>query len=382
MGKRELLLAAAFLLVGFAVYQFTAPPGDPSKPGFSLSRIMDEIRREVRGQRATAEARDTTTLPVPPAVRELRLAPGSATVTITGEDRQDVEVELHVRSTGYDTEEASRLVKATRLKTDQAGPLLIVGIEYPREGRQTATMTFKVPAQLGVRIDTKGGTLKVENVASLALGTARGDTTIANVPGDVSIEQRGNRLTIADVGSLRLRAMAVREGHVTGVAGDASLNVNGGEFRVQRLGGTLDVESRNAELRFEQLDALRAPVRVNGIGGEIEFAGLRTEARIDGRECEIRVVQAAAAPLAIYSVNEAIEVTLAAGGFDLDARAVEGRITLDEKLDQSAVAIDAPAAGADSGGAPNEARATGTVNGGGPPITLRATRGDIVLRLQ
>src|SRR5919107_636683 len=103
MGKRELLIAAVFVFLGFAMYRFTAPPGDPSDQGFSISRIIDEIRREVRGQRETAETTTTVTRPVPNSVTELRLVFLSGTVSIVGEDRDDLEAEFHVRSTGYDT---------------------------------------------------------------------------------------------------------------------------------------------------------------------------------------------------------------------------------------------------------------------------------------
>src|SRR5688500_10476532 len=106
MGKRELLIAAAFVFLGFAVYRFTAPPGDPSDNGFSVSRILDDIRREIRGQRETAETTTTTTRPIPPSVTEIRLVFLSGTVSIVGEDREDLEAEFHVRSTGYDTAEA------------------------------------------------------------------------------------------------------------------------------------------------------------------------------------------------------------------------------------------------------------------------------------
>ena len=73
MGKRELLLAAAFILVGAVVYQVTAPPADPSRPGFSIGRLINEMRREVRGQRESAENTTTTLIPVPASVTEVRL---------------------------------------------------------------------------------------------------------------------------------------------------------------------------------------------------------------------------------------------------------------------------------------------------------------------
>src|SRR5687767_2973821 len=116
MGKRELLLAAAFILVGFVVYQVTAPPPDPKERGFSLSRIIDNVRREVRGQNETAEATQALTRPLPDTIQEIRIRIPVGGMTITGEDRPDLDAHLHVTSNGFDKAEAEQRAKATTLK--------------------------------------------------------------------------------------------------------------------------------------------------------------------------------------------------------------------------------------------------------------------------
>ena len=385
MGKRELLLIAVFALVGFGVYQFTAPPSDPSKPGFSLSRILNEVRREVRGNRESAEGRKITTIPVPGTVREIRLASGSTAVTIVGEDRTDVHADLFVRSNGYDKAEAESLVKATHdlFKTDEAGALLILTVEFPRGGQQTATLTLKVPAHLGMRMDAKSGAFTATNVASLAIGTSRGATTVSKIPGAVSLSQRASALTIDDVGSLRLQTAAAVEARITNVRGDATFNLTGGELRGSQFGGGLEVEARNAEVHLEQLDKVRGPVRINATGGEVSLKGLRAETRIDGRQTEIVVDQADAVPLAIYNEgSDPIELTTPGGGFKVDALSVDGPLTVDEKLTKTGITVTAPPsdAPAGNGGGRQESRAAGVVRGGGPTITLRAGRGGIVLK--
>ncbi len=64
MGKRELLLVAAFVIVGALVYQFTAPPPAPGERSFSLSQLIGNVRRQVRGNRAQADTTTTTDHPV------------------------------------------------------------------------------------------------------------------------------------------------------------------------------------------------------------------------------------------------------------------------------------------------------------------------------
>ena len=384
MGKRELVIVAAFVLLGFAVFRFTAPPGDPSDTGFSIGRIVNGIRREVRGQQGRAEATFTSTRAVPETVSEIRLSFAIGTVTIVGEDREDIAAEMHVRSTGYDTAEAERLAKASHLVFDEAGALLIITSKFPQEGRQTPALSLKVPRRLGIRLDEKSSAFEVSNVASVLIGESRGKTTISKIPGTVTLTQRGNEVTITDVGSLDLDTFSGVEATVSRVRGDASFSLQGGELRAEELGGSLEVESRNAEMQFDRLENLTGPVRIDATLGEIVMIGLRAEARIEGRRTEIRIDHFGGAPLGVYNEGEeTIELTVPPGGFTMDAISVEGDISLDATLEAAGLKRETVGPGEgdeDRAAVTEETRVTGAVRGGGPPITLRARRGDILVR--
>jgi hypothetical protein len=380
MGKRELLLAAVIVVLGFLVYQFTAPPGDPNKPGFSFSRILNEVRREVRGQRESAEDTKRTTVAVSDTVREIRLDELLSTqVTVIGEDRSDIEIEFHVRSSGYDVEEARRLVGESNVKSDEAGALLILATKYPEEGRQTGRLTLKVPSRLGIRSDSKSGAMKISGVESIALGTARGETDLSNIKGHVAVTQRGNRITIQDVGSIRLQSISA-ETRLSNVRGDTTLNLQGGEFSAEGLLGALEVEARNSEITFDKIEKLRGPVRINASLGELTMRGLSAEARIDGRETQIQLELASAVALGVYNNHEDIEITLAGDGARIDAMATDGAVTLDQALQDAGLSVPPAAEGAAPQGPRGEQRVSGEIRGGGPTVTLRTTRGDIILK--
>jgi hypothetical protein len=382
MGKRELMIAAVFVVLGFGVYQLTAPPSDPNDNGFSIGRVLDEIRREIRGQRASAETTFSNVRPVPETISEIRLAFAVGAVTIIGEDRDDIAAEMHVRSTGYDEAEAQRLAKESILTFDEAGALLIISGKFPVAGRQTPTLRLRIPHRLGVRMDEKGSTLEISNVASVLIAGGRGQSTIQHIEGNVTLTQRGSELTIADVGSLKLSTYNGVEARVSKVHGDATLTLQGGELRGEEFGGAIQLESRNTDVHFERLEELQGPVRVEASGGEIVFIGLRTETRIDARRSDVRVEHAGGAPLSIYSEGEEnVELTVPPVGFTLDALAIDGDISVDEKLTTAGLKREATGGGDDERTTTRqETRLTGSVRGGGPSITLRATRGDIVVR--
>jgi hypothetical protein len=381
MGKRELLIAAVFVVLGFGVYQLTAPPSDGSANGFSIGRMIDQVRREIRGQRATAEETFAANRPVPDTITEIRLTFGIGAVTIVGEDRKDIVAEMHVRSTGYDEAEARRLAKESLLTFDEAGALLIIAGKFPVAGRQTPTLRLRVPKRLGVRLDEKGNTLEISNVASVLIGGGRGESTIRQIAGNVTMTQRGSELTITEVGSLKLNTFSGVEARVSKVHGDATLTLQGGEFRGEEFDGAIQLESRNADVQFEKLDNLKGPVRVESTGGEIVFIGLGAETRIDARRSDIRVQHAGGASLSIYSEGEeTIELTVPPAGFRMDALAIGGDISLDEKLADHGLKREASGGGDETSASREETRLTGSVRGGGPSITLRANRGDIVVR--
>ena len=152
MGKRELLLVLAFAVVGAAVYQFTAPPASASASSFSVSGFIDQLRRHVRGNRSNADTTSTSSHPVSPSTGEVRIAINSQSLTIVGEDRQDVGSELQVTSNGYDEAEAQRLAGEVALKVVEGGGRLEFRISYPEGGRQRANVTIRVPTKMRVSV--------------------------------------------------------------------------------------------------------------------------------------------------------------------------------------------------------------------------------------
>jgi hypothetical protein len=96
--------------------------------------------------------------------------------------------------------------------------------------------------------------------------------------------------------------------------------------------------------------------------------GLRTEGRFDVRSTSIEARIDRAAPLAIYSEGgDSIEVTAPSGGYQLDAVASDGSVSVPPDT------LDVTSTG-------SEHRATGPIHGGGPTVTIRSRRGNITVK--
>ena len=88
----------------------------------------------------------------------------------------------------------------------------------------------------------------------------------------------------------------------------------GGDLALTEIIGPLEIEGRNTDLKIDDIKDLKAPLRINSTGGDIVVRGLRSEARLDGRNSIIEVTLAAPAPVTIYNLGD-IRVTAPPGGY-------------------------------------------------------------------
>lgn len=368
MGKRELLLVAGFLLLGAIVYQASAPPPAPGETSFSFSRIADHFRRGLRANRASVEATTTTHHPVAAAATSLRVFSRNGALTIVGEDRPDIEAEILVRSSGEDDAEAKRLAEATHVEIETTGPELSARIDYPVEGTQrTLRLTLKVPARLQVMLQESGSPLSVAGVEALELSGSRGEARIRDIKAAVTGAHRNGDLTVSDSGAVQLD-ISGSDTRLQRIRGDLAVKIRGGELRAGDLGGAIEIDSQGCDVTLDRLRKARGMLSVTAVGGSVSIADLQTEARLDVRNTEVRIDAAAAAPLTIRSEGDgSVEVTPAAGGFDLDATTAGGDLTLAHHGLTPTVDGD-------------QHHAAGPVRGGGPLLRIRTAAADIVIR--
>jgi hypothetical protein len=367
MGKRELLLIVAFVIVGGIVYQLTAPAPAPGERSFAPGQILEHVQRAMRGNRASAEVVSRTTHAVDAGVSELRFDVKSAKLTVVGEDRPNIEAEMTVHSSGYDDAEAERLAKQTVIKVDQAGARLGFSVSYPDPGVQRATITLKVPSRLAVTLQGGGSELSITHVAALELGGARGIVDVRDVTGLVSGTHRGGEVHITSAGSLKLSTNGT-DARVERVRGEMTMTMRGGELKCKEPAGPIDLDTQGTSITLEKLEKTTGMIRIKAVGEALKVSGLRTEGRFDLRSVDVEVSIDRAATLGIYSEGgESIEVTPPPGGYLLDAVTKNGEITVPEGT------IEVTASG-------DEHRATGPIKGGGPTITIRSAHGDITVK--
>lgn len=366
MGKRELLLVLGFAVAGAIAYQAAAPPPVPGEQAFSISRIVDHFKRAVQGHRASAEATNLTRHEVPPDVTALYVRSRLGALTIVGEDRPDVEAELRARSNGTDAAEARRLAEAVRFVVETAGERMSGQVTYPVEGTQrTLRLTLKVPARLRIVLEESGSPLTVSGVAAVELAS-RGEAHVRGIRGPVTGRHRGGDLSIAESQGVKVEVTG-GDLQIERIAGDVAATLRGGNLRAAEVGGEVQVDAQGSDVRIERGAGDGGLVRVTAAGGSVTLRDLRTEARLDVRNADVEVAAAGPAPITIRSEGgDSIDV-VPFGGYQLDALTAGGDLSLPDGTVQPVV----------SG---QERRATGAVDGGGPPLFIRSTHGTITIR--
>ncbi len=362
MGKRELLLILVFVVVGVVVYQVSAPPAAKGG-GFSLGDFARRALREMRSEDFSAERKTEQTHTLGAAIQEIRVR-GVQRVSVIGEARSDVASELVVSSSGVDQAEAERLAAAAALEADATPNAVVFTVDYPRDGRQQAHLTLRVPARLRARVEDIRGEIRASDIAGVYLASTRAETTLTNIKGPVEGEHRSGDIAItggADV-RLRIRSVDLRMERITG---STVLDMTGGELKAGILEGPIEIEARSADIEVESASG---SVKVNAVGGSVTLGGLRQTVRCDGQRTDVRLRLDKPVAVTAFTSDGTLELTAPkSGGILLDAAATGGDIRLD--------GFDLPV---QSDGSTK--RATGSLTGGGPTVSLRTTGGDIVVR--
>ena len=373
MGKRELVLVAIFAAMGIVVYQLTAAPPPPGSEGFSVGGMFQKLKREVQGSRETATAEFRDTMAVDSNIRLVRINfPRSNDLTIVGTDSEEIRVEMDVTARGFSPAEAKAAADGAKVKMDRTSDAVAITTIWPdRGGKQgagyvnTGTIKLSLPRRLQIRLEPHGGKLSVENIGGIEIMGSRGETRILRSTGHVALGHTGGKLEIDSVPSLKLTARN-SNGTIKNVGGTFSLDATGVELQVRDVTGLVEIEARNSEIVIDAAKLSKPPFRYNGTGGMLRITNLKTESRIDGRNVELDIALAAPAPVTIYSTGEDISVVAPPGGYSVNAVSTEGKVVLDD--------------GSLKASGETEQRVTGPVRGGGPELTLRATRADIRVR--
>jgi hypothetical protein len=366
MGKRELLLIAAFLAIGFGAWRVTAPASTGGGTGFSVGRIVEHVRLAMRGERTSAPVRATTAATPGAAVTTVLVDEFNGSLTIVGEDRPDVAVELRGSVFGADETAARERLAKLALRLVEAGDTVRVSLTLPetQQRRPSLDLRLAVPARLGVKVARGRGDVEVRGLAAADLETRSGDLSVSDVAGLVRAEHRGGQVEVTRVGEVRCK---VRMGdlRVVEVRGALECETEGGRVDARAVRGAVRIESQRTDL---DLDGFGGPVTLDAEDGRVVLRDLKTPLVFTGDRGRLLLTLAAPVEVKVTAEDAPVEVVFSPGvGASADLETEDAVLRLPEPLQ----ATSAPG---------NRQTFTGALGGGGQTLRVRSRRGDVTVR--
>jgi hypothetical protein len=365
MGKRELLLISGFAFVGLLVYQLTMPATADTGGGFAAwwARLKSHVREDWTERRYERKEE----APVPAAAKTVEVAIERGSLTIIGEPRETIGVEVTGVVFGGDEQMAKAIEQQIALGVVADGPIMRVSLTLPKreepQRRPRVQLTLRVPSRLTADVRLGGGELDVSNVAAVHAAKASGRIRFATIAGAVTGELGPGEIDIDHVGSVAIetRNSQVR---IANVAGSLEAEARRGDFRARGIGGPAHLEGRDLE---GELEDIAGPLRLTGSGGEVRVRGAKGSITAETERTTLKFTLDSAVAITATTEHDAIELTLPPGGIALDAMATDGDIRLPDGM--LTVQRDG-----------DNAKASGAIRGGGPKVVLRTSRGDITVR--
>jgi hypothetical protein len=302
MGRRELLIALAFVVVGIVAYQFGAPPARAGQ-GFSFARFFTTARQKLQADRAQASYTQHGTLPVRPDLAEVRVAHITQGVTITGEVRSDIAYELKIDSTGPDAAAALAYAERTTLTRDDLGSALALGADYPSEGSQVAALTLRVPMRLSARIDN-AQSVRVTHIGSVRFDGMSGEAVLQGLSGAVTGQFRTGSLSVTGASSVDMSLQGANA-TLDGVTHDTTLTVRSGRCTLSHILGAIEIDATNTEVFVTEP---KGSLHVTASGGHVSVARPEHAIDVEGRRTGLDVTLTVAVPMTLITSEEPLSL--------------------------------------------------------------------------
>ncbi|MCB0216153.1 MAG: DUF4097 family beta strand repeat protein [Caldilineae bacterium] len=244
-------------------------------------------------------------------------------IIVSGGSRQGVEVEMAKQAWERDAEAARAAAEAMAVEVERQGDTLTLRWKHPetldlgvqRGGRDAVAFSLRLPASLALALSTGNGDLVLEGMAAPAeLETGFGSVRVDGHAGPLSIESRNAELAVE---------------RVEAGAGTIALSTDFGGIEAKALhGGALSLSSRNGRIEASDLRAAGA-LAIDSDFGDLALTQLRAAGLVLGSRNGAVTLDGGRidGPLAVSNDFGDTRIEgVSARGYAIDAR--NGRVTL------------------------------------------------------
>lgn len=283
----------------------------------------------------------------------LTLKSDIGSIEVTGWDRDEVKVDVTKKTDKFNRRSAEEAFENFEIEYDQSSNGVRIEARlrdrdswFRRSNHLRVHFDIMVPREFNVDLSTSGGSIGVSSIqGELDAHTSGGSMKVSDIEGNVDINTSGGSIAVDDVdGNLDANTSggSVKAVNVTGnarakssgggitlenVGKDANAYTSGGPLNLRKIGGTVDGSTSGGSIYAEAMGSIDRPFSLKTSGGSIT--------------------------LDIPKDTKA----------DIDASTSGGSVRVDIPITVSGVI--------------KKEKLHGSINGGGPLITLRTSGGSI-----
>lgn len=319
----------------------------PTRTRLLMAPLVALLVLLVGGASAAAQDRTTSGTAALDAEGTVVVDNHEGRITIETWDRAEVKYKAVVRP-----EDDAAHPKATVVRVDRGDDRFVMATEYDESKEGDDDGSFWGDGQ---NIMPVAYTLTVPRTARVEINDHESDIEVTGAGGSVSIDTHDGRIALVDP------------------SGDADLESHDGPIRVENHSAALSIDTHDSDVR---LRSVRGAVEIDAHDGDMAGEGLRGPLEVETHEGNGRFAFAElAGDVEIDTRDGDFALTVPAGtGFDL-------RTDFDDEDADLRADIDlAPYRMLDD--EDDEVNYVGSVNGGGPLVSLSAHDGDFEIRTQ
>jgi len=295
-------------------------------------------------------------------------------ISVTGESKADTRIEVYVQQNNHDVNNLSKDEIQKRLDEDyvlniSADNGKLTATAKPKERnmnwKKALSISFKVytPVNVTTDLQTSGGNIELDNVSGKQrFSTSGGNLHINNVSEDIKGRTSGGNI------------------HLTNCKDEIDLQTSGGNIEASNCKGNINLETSGGSLRLNDLEG---KIRAHTSGGNVQGESVSGEliSHTSGGNIDLKHLSCSLETstsggnidVSIKELGKYITISNSGGNIDLQ---MPGNKGVDLKL-----AADKIKTGTlkNFNGKSDDDEITGTLNGGGIPVSVRAGSGRINL---
>ena len=211
---------------------------------------------------------------------ELSLENRSGTVTVRGEDTQEVRVEVVARLWAESEEEANEQAEMVERGIRQEGQRITIRAPsllarpgllslFGRGPRIDYQVT--APRATEARITNRTGRVEVEGISGpLEIESRTGRAEVRQIEGDTTITSRTGAVRVETIGGALMVSSRTGTVMVRRCKGDVSIQARSGAIQVEDIEGRLRAETRTGAIRYS--GAVRADIDIEVGTGAVRLA--------------------------------------------------------------------------------------------------------------